>query len=186
MLTPPTTQPEEDGWTEKIRAGDQSAFEALFRAFYPTLCALVARRIRSQESAEEIVQDVLLRVWERRATLDPEQSITRYLYRAARNQALNHVKHRNIVVRTRETVTAFLRPSQPAPEDDLRYQEIATAAEKAIGLLPERCREIFLLSRRGELSYREIATLLGISIKTVETQMGRALSSLRVRLLPYM
>ncbi|MBW3627672.1 MAG: RNA polymerase sigma-70 factor [Gemmatimonadetes bacterium] len=178
--------PEEATWVEKIRLGDQEAFGTLFRALYPSLCNLVTRRVRSPEIAEELVQDIFLRMWERRETLDPEQSITRYLYRAARNQAINHLKHRNIASRAHGVLVLTLRPTQPAAEDEVRYTEIATAAQDAINHLPDRCREIFLLSRQGEQSYSDIAHLLGISIKTVETQMGRALKTLRSALLPYL
>jgi RNA polymerase sigma-70 factor (ECF subfamily) len=184
-MQPPPPPLSETGWTEKIRAGDHDAFEALFHSHYPSLCSLVARRVESPETAEEIVQDVFLRVWERRHALDPELSITHYLYRAARNHAMNHVKHRSIVLRERDAARTALRPSETAPEDRIRYDEIAAVAQRAIEQLPERCREIFLLSRHGELKYAEIASLLGISIKTVETHMVHALSSLRSGLLPY-
>jgi RNA polymerase sigma-70 factor (ECF subfamily) len=182
--SPPS--PQEATWVERIRDGDQESFGTLYRALYPSLCNLVARRVSCPEIAAELVQDVFLRVWERRETLDPEQSITRYLYRAARNQALNHLKHQNIVSRAHGILVLSLRPAQPAAEDGVRYDEIATAAQDAIDHLPDRCGEIFLLSRQGERSYADIARLLGISIKTVETQMGRALKTLRAALLPYL
>lgn len=180
----PAPQPSDRSLTEKIRAGDRDAFSALFRSLYPNLCALAARRVGSPDIAEELVQDVFLRVWERRERLDPEQSVTRYLYRAARNAAMNHLKHRRISERSTDQVILSLHPSQETPEDRLGYSELLEAAQEAIDQLPDRCREIFLLSRQGELKYSEIAQLLGLSIKTVETQMGRALKSLRTQLLP--
>ena len=158
----------------------------MFEALYPSLCSLVARRVGSRAIAEELVQDVFLRIWERRRTLDPERSITGYLYRAARNQAGNHLKHRGIADRSRHTIVLNLRPAETAADEEVRYNEIATVAQDAIDELPARCREIFLLSRHAELSYGEIARLLGLSVKTVETQMGRALKALRARLLPFL
>jgi RNA polymerase sigma-70 factor (family 1) len=173
-------------WTERIRGGDRGAYEALFRALYPSLCSIVDRRVQSPEIAEELVQDLFARVWERRLHLDPEQSITSYLYRSAKNQALNFLKHRKIANEAVGTVVLSLRPAQFSPEDDLCHTELATAAQQAIERLPNRCREIFLLSRQGDLTYAEIASLLGLSVKTVETQMSRALRSLRSDLLPYL
>lgn len=173
-------------WVEKIREGDRKAFAALFHALYPSLCSLVNRRIGAPDVAEELVQDIFARIWEQRDQLDPEQSITRYLYRAARNQALKHLRHRNVVSRSQAFLKASLRQSQPTPEDQARYREVSDAAQDAIEQLPDRCREIFLLSRQGEMKYSEIARTLGISVKTVETQMGRALRALRSALLPYL
>jgi RNA polymerase sigma-70 factor, ECF subfamily len=178
--------PSDATWSERVRSGDHEAFRAMFEALYPSLCSLVARRVGSRAIAEELVQDVFLRVWERRGTLDPEQSITGYLYRAARNQASNHLKHRGIADRSRHTIVVNLRPAETAADEEVRYNEIAGAAQEAIDELPARCREIFLLSRHAELSYGEIARLLGLSVKTVETQMGRALKVLRARLLPFL
>lgn len=185
-LIPSTPLPPDRCCIERIRGGDAEAFGAVFRALYPSLCSLVARRVGSPEIAEELVQDVLVRVWERRAELDPGRSLTRYLYRAAKNRALNHLKHRVFVGRSQELLRMGPRPLQPTPEDQVRYNELLDATEEAIEQLPDRCREIFLLSRQGDLRYLEISRLLGISVKTVETQMGRALKALRSALLPYL
>lgn len=186
VLIASTAPSPERSWSERVRAGDQEAFAALFRALYPSLCGLVARRVGSPEIAEELVQDVFARVWERRETLDPEQSLTRYFYRAARNQALNYLKHRRVVSRSQHQVGEGPHGSVPGPEEEVRYRELSAAAQEAIEQLPDRCREIFLLSRQGEMKYAEIACLLGLSVKTVETQMGRALRGLRAVLLPHL
>ena len=178
--------PSDATWTERVRAGDHEAFRAMFEALYPSLCSVVARRVGSRAIAEELVQDVFLRVWERRESLDSQQSITGYLYRAARNQASNHLKHRGLADRSRHAIVLSLRPAETATDEEARFNEIAGVAQEAIDELPTRCREIFLLSRHAELSYAEIARLLGLSVKTVETQMGRALKTLRARLLPFL
>ena len=181
----PSGQPQDATWAERVRDGDHDAFSAMFHALYPSLCNVVARRVGSRAIAQELVQDVFLRVWQRRDSLDPEQSITGYLYRAAKNQAANHLKHRGLADRSRHTVVLSLVPSAVGADEETRYNEIAAVAQEAIDELPTRCREIFLLSRNAELSYGEIARLLGLSVKTVETQMGRALKALRARLLPF-
>ncbi len=136
-------------------------------------------QVGSLETAEEIVQDVFLRVWQHRARLDPEGSLKALLYRSCHNAALNHLKHREIEQRwQRQALHAPEPPSAPA-ESAAQEHELAHAIQHAVAALPERCRLVFLLSRDQGLSYADIARTLGISIKTVETQMGRALKALR-------
>lgn len=170
-------------WLERIRDGDPDAFRVLFRAFYPALCSYVNRYVGSAAVAEELVQEVFLSVWERRATLDPRSAVEGYLYRIARNRALNHVKHRRVVKNSQDLVIRTHVPP-PTPEDHLHAAEFSDAAQTAIDELPPGAKRIFLLSREAGLSYREIAELLGISVKTVENQMGRALKGLRSALGP--
>jgi RNA polymerase sigma-70 factor, ECF subfamily len=171
---------------EEIRSGGEAAFDALFRAFYPRLCGYVVRFTRSSEIAEELVQEIFASVWQRRSTLDPKGSLDQYLFRAARNRALKYLRQQSVRNRLRDEIEPRCGDRPPTPEEEFRYDEIAAAAQRAIDGLPERCRHIFLLSREGALSYSEIAELLEISVKTVETQMGRALKAVRASLLPYL
>lgn len=167
-------------WLERIRSGDEAAFEALFRAFAPGLCALAARYVGSRAVAEELVQELFLDIWTRRAHLVVDRSVASYLQTAMRHRALNHLRHERRMV-------------MPLPDDGRRDESDAAAPgeselldalelQDAIEHLPARCRLIFTLSRQQDMSYAEIAASLGLSIKTVETQMGRALRSLRERL----
>ena len=166
-------------WVERIRAGDEAAFEALFRALAPGLCALVTRYVGSRAVAEEIVQDLFLEVWTRRAELAIDRSIAGYLFTSARNRALNHAKRERRVVDLalvdRAEQSDAAAPGEAELLDALELQD-------AIAQLPARCRLIFTLNRHQDLSYTEIATSLGLSVKTVETQIGRALKALRERL----
>lgn len=170
----------------EIRSGNEAAFDALFRAFYPRLCRYVGRFIRSPELAEELVQEIFAAIWERRRDWNPQGSLDQYLFRAAKNRALKHLRHEE--VRTRlggEAVS--LRVETPAtPEDLFNLEEMTAAARDAVDALPERRRHIYLLSREGGLTYGEIAEVLDISVNTVQTQMGRALKSVRAALRPYM
>lgn len=167
-------------WLERVRSGDEAAFEALFRAFAPGLCALATRYVASRAVAEELVQDLFLDLWTRRTHLVVERSVASYLQTAMRNRALNHLRHERRVV-------------APPPDEEQRDEADAAAPgeselldalelQDAIEHLPARCRLIFTLSRQQDMSYGEIAASLGLSIKTVETQMGRALRALRERL----
>jgi RNA polymerase sigma-70 factor, ECF subfamily len=169
-------------WVERIRAGDEAAFEALFRALAPGLCALVTRYVRSRQVAEELVQDLFFDLWTRRAQLVIEQALTSYLYIAARNRALNYVKREQRVVPW-SAAAAGRAPddADPAAPDESELLD-ALELQDAIEHLPARCRLIFTLNRQQDMTYGEIATSLGLSIKTVETQMGRALRTLRERL----
>jgi RNA polymerase sigma-70 factor (ECF subfamily) len=182
--SPASEQPLTDGeLVRRIRAGDERALEVVFRAHFAGMAAFVQRYIHSPDVAEELVQDIFLKVWAKREHLSDIDSLKTYLYRAARNQALNHLRRRRI---ERAWETRRTQEGEPmtlgAADDDARGQEVAAAVHVAIAKLPDRCREIFTMSRDGGLTYAEIARALGISIKTVETQMGRALKALRLAL----
>jgi len=109
-----------------------------------------------------------------------------YLYRAAKNLSLNHLKHEKVVREWENEELMKIRLSENDPEEELFQHELSFAIQRAIDRLPERCRLTFTLHRQEGLTYTEIASVLNISIKTVETQMGRALKTLRKLLLPYL
>ena len=166
-----------------MTSSERDAFEAVFRAHYDGLVRFANRLVRSHAEAEELVHDVLLKVWMRRAHLAPTEELKTYLFRSTYNHALNHLRRRKVERLWKRS----LGPDEPiAPptssDDDISRME--TAVRRAVDDLPPRCREIFLLSREDGLSYNAIASTLGISIKTVETQMGRALKALRAALEP--
>lgn len=181
MSHPQRFSPELMGIAE-IRNGDITAFEAVFRTYYRRLCAAVYGFVDSAETAEEIVQELFLRIWRQRESLQITDSLQAYLYQAARNASLNYLKHRRIESQWSERVRAGDAPVARAADEDLAEDELSRAIEAGIAALPERCRLVFTMSRRQGLSYAEIAEALGISVKTVEAQMGRALKSLRERL----
>jgi len=144
------------------------------------MASFVERFVHSPDVAEELVQDIFFKIWTKRGQLSDIDALKTYLYRAARNQALNFLRRAKLERRWQEERWAEGEPSTTfAADDDASGNELATAVQAAIDRLPPRCREIFLLSRDGGLTYAEIARTLGISIKTVETQMGRGLKSLR-------
>jgi RNA polymerase sigma-70 factor (ECF subfamily) len=168
----------------RVQQGDHAAFESLFRAHYDGLVRFANRLIAERMEAEELVQDVMLKVWIRRDRLRAGDDLKTYLYRATRNRALNHLRRR----RVERLWSRSLPPEEPATPPQAPGGEdvtvIAAAIRAAIDALPERCREVFVLSREHELTYAAIAETMGISVKTVETQMGRALKSLRAALEP--
>jgi RNA polymerase sigma-70 factor (ECF subfamily) len=169
---------------ERLRAGDQTAFDSLFRTHYVKLVRVAEAMLRDRASAEETVQDVMLELWRRRESLTVETSIRAYLFRATRNRALNRIRHER-VQRASEPELARQGFAQPA-DANLVEEEIDVALRRALDDLPARCREVFELSRMHGLKYAEIAHALDISVKTVEAQMGKALRIMRERLSPWL
>jgi RNA polymerase sigma-70 factor (ECF subfamily) len=141
--------------------------------------------VRERAPAEEIAQEVMLELWRRRESLQVEQSFSAYLIRSTRNRALNHVRHQRIVAR--ELAAVIIDPPEsPRTDAEMLGTELERAVREAIEALPERAREVFLLSREQGLKYLEIAGVLEISVKTVEKRMGQALLELRARLAPWL
>jgi RNA polymerase sigma-70 factor (ECF subfamily) len=165
----------------RLRAGETSAFDAIFRANYALLVRVAEAMLRDRATAEEIAQDVLLELWRRRETLDVTESVRGYLLQATRNRSLNALRHRAIERRS-EPQLADGVARLPSTDAAVRENEIEVAIQAAIAELPARCRLVFELSRIEGLKYAEIATRLGISVKTVEVQMGKALRILREQL----
>lgn len=166
---------------------DADSFEVLFRQHYSRLCELVNGYVRSRDVAEEIVQDLFLTLWAKQRSAGSTELTAAYLFVAARNRALKHLRHGRVVARVHEQEASEQSERAAGGTDhELRYREAAAAVEAAIAELPDRCREIFVLSRRQHMSYAEIATALGISVKTVEVQMWRALRKLRDALAEYL
>ena len=164
-----------------IRAGDRAAFEQLFRGWYGRLADYAARLVSSPDAAEDVVQTVFVSVWNRREALPDANTLSAYLHRAVRNRALNHLRDsresRHLSIYTDDEPGI-----PPSVESDLADADLATALQEALAELAPRTRAVFLLSREQELTYNEIASTLGISVKTVETLMGRALKALRTTL----
>jgi RNA polymerase sigma-70 factor (ECF subfamily) len=163
-----------------------SALEQAFRAYYAPLCEFTYRYVKSRDAAHELVQDLFLRLWDLADSPNPPLLTAPYLYRAARNHALKYLRHERVVLRWRARAAQGAEATGPWADDDLRQREVTDAVDRAIAELPERSRLVFTLSRREELGYAAIAELLGISVKTVETQMSRALRILRRKLAPFL
>ncbi len=165
----------------RLAAGDEGAFDTIFRTWYSPLVRVATYLLHDPEVAEEVVQDVLLEVWRRRETLALEQEPRRYLMRATRNRALNHVRHQQVAARAAARDVPEESHAAPAPAM-LAAAELEVAIAQAVATLPHRCREVFELSRRHHMSYAQIADALDIAPKTVENQMGKALRILRAAL----
>jgi RNA polymerase sigma-70 factor (ECF subfamily) len=170
---------------EASQGDAESAFDALVRAHYGRLCNFAFRLVRSRETAEDIVQDVFARVWHRREEFDIRDPLP-YLYQAIRNRVTMHARRQRVHERWWQSAACKADRDRPDAGGELECAELAQALSLAVEALPDRCRLIFTMSREQDLTYLEIARVLGISVKTVETQMGRALKTLRTRLAGYL
>ena len=168
---------------ERLRSGDgaEEAFDTMFRSWYAPLVRAAEAMLRDRAAAEEVVQDMMLALWRRRESLVVDESLRAYLYRATRNRALNHLRRQRVEQRG-EPYAGDRNATASIADSALGERELAEAIRDAVTSLPPRCREVFQLSRTHGLTYAEIATTLGISVKTVEVQMGKALRVLRERL----
>jgi len=169
---------------ERIREGEEHAFEIAFLKYFNPLTKYIWKFVRSEDLAKEIVQEVFTEIWECRRSLKPSGHLRGYLFEVARNKALDYIKHKKIV-------DQYISESKRQKRDNLNkkaysydadYSGLIKEADKAINDLPPKARKIYKLNRNEGLTYKEISEYLDISIKTVETHMRRVLKKLRNRL----
>mgnify|MGYP002777694934 CR=1 FL=1 len=171
---------------EAIRQGDERLFETMFRQHYAPLCRYAHPFTKDWDEAEEVVQAVFMTVWEKRDSLEITISLKSYLYRAVHNRCLNRIRHAAVQAEYQQHAIYEGAQSFEAPAQTLMAAELSDRLREAIQKLPEQCRLAFTMSRFEELKYQEIADRLGISIKTVENQIGKALRILRTELAEYL
>ncbi len=164
---------------ERLRNKDKRAFELVFREYFGMMKIYAMRYMDDREDAEEIVQDVFFKFWEKCETIAPDSSVKSYLYRAVHNSCLNSIKHQKVKDAYQKYMVQMMQTEQAADPWNEEVKDKAERIREAIEELSPRCAEIFKLSRYEGLKYQEIADHLEISIKTVEVQMGKALKSLR-------
>ncbi len=173
----------------KVRQnGDKQAYEELFRLYHKRLHGFAYTFVRQAETAEDIIQTVFLNIWADKQNWDPPGTVREYLFAAVRNQALNVLRHQKVVADKEEEVIRSFEELSKATliHDHMDSGEFNKQVQQGIESLPPRCRQIYLLNRRSGLTYIEIAEYLGVSINTVNTQMGRALKSLRDHLADFL
>jgi RNA polymerase sigma-70 factor, ECF subfamily len=160
---------------------DRKAFELLFQEHYGALGRFAAGYINDRESAEEIVQDVFVNLWQKRDSIDSNKPVKSYLYTSVKNRCLNYIRDNKKFRSQYLDIEAELEI--PVKERDY-FSEAYTEqkVKQALEKLPEKCREVFELNRFEGLKYQQLADKLGISVKTVEAQMSKALKILREEL----
>ena len=164
---------------QQIKEGDVQAYERVFRQYYPLLCIYAAGITGRIDIAEEIVQELFYVLWRDRERLNITFSFKSYLYGSVRNRSLHYCEHREVIERHRNNAADGIIPQSPSPQDIMEYKELEFLLLCTIRKLPPRRLDIFRMHRIDGKKYAEIASLLSISVKTVEAEMTRALKALR-------
>ena len=167
-------------------SGRESSYNALFNEYYLVLTAYARTYVADTDLAREIVQDMFVRLYESRHLLKNVAALKSYLYRSVRNSCLNHLKSNKIHHRHKEKI----RLAQSGEEHDITIEiqesELEHRIFQIVSGLPEKCRQVFRMSRVDGLKNDEIAVKCNISKRTVETQISKALKVLRMELAPYL
>ena len=169
----------------KIKAGDEKAFEKLFRHMYQALCAYANKFLQDLDLAEEFTQDVFYRLWEKREQLDINISLESYIYKSVYNKCITYIQRNKLKARYEKYIQySHIQHGNDASEM-VRMQELSELVNKTLKTLPDKTQVIFKLSRFEGLKYHEIADKLSVSVKTVEANMTRALKLFRKNLGAY-
>lgn len=167
-----------------IQNGEQKAFDSLFRKYYPMLCAY-AHRFVELEDAEEIVQEIMVWMWEKRTNLAIESSLNQYLFKMTYHRSLNLITKKEVINRAE---TLFCKKNLEMLDDANFYQveELSQRIEEAIAALPESYQTAFIMHRFKAMSYKEIGEALNVSPKTIDYRIQQALRLLREQLKDYL
>lgn len=170
----------------KLKQNDEQALELLFKTHYKALLRFAKTILKDASQAEDTVQDVFIKIWEKRQNLVINTSLKSYLYMAVRNHCLNALKLNERKYWMEEGMENDEKMAINDVENKLVAKSLQQQITQAIELLPDKCKLTFQLSRYENMSYKEIAETMNVSIKTVENQMGKALATLRNYLSPYL
>lgn len=165
-----------------LTKADRKAYAEIFERYSPLLVAHAYRILSDEEEAGDIVQDVMLNLWEKRGQINTNLPISGYLYKAVRNRIFNLMSHKKVIGRYEESMIAYMEGTHVASDEQLREKELTAMLEKEIALLPEKMREVFVLYKMEELSYKDIAERLGISDKTAKQQVYNAVKILKTKI----
>ncbi|CAG5018092.1 hypothetical protein DYBT9275_05924 [Dyadobacter sp. CECT 9275] len=160
-------------------------FEQVFKTYFKGLHAYACTILRDEIVAEEMVQNVFCRLWEKTDQIEIRESVSGYLYRSVYHESLNYLKHLKVRDAYQAHALYHIETANSTAEH-LAHRELQERLEMALKELPEKCRTIFQLSRFEELKYQEIADRLQLPVKMVENQMGKALRLLRLKLVDFL
>lgn len=169
----------------RLKYGDQTAFELLFHFYYPGLVMFSTQFTADRNEAEEIVQDFFVRFWQRHDQISLTDSLKSFFFLSVKNSSLNFLKHKKVEEKYIRKMTEMADRHLAYDPDLYVDSELQEKVKQAIDLLPERCREVFVMSRLRGMRNDDIASELNISKRTVETQISKALKVLRVELKDY-
>ncbi|MBL4655698.1 MAG: RNA polymerase sigma-70 factor [Bacteroidia bacterium] len=170
----------------KIEKIDKSSFEELFRTYFTGLCSFAKKYVQDLDIGKDIVHDVFVNMWDKRESIDTSKSIKSYLFTSVHNRCLNYIRDNKKFDQNEVDLERLNTDQNWESSDKLVEIELEEKINKVLDSLPEKCREIFLMNRFEGLKYKEVAEKLDISVKTVETQMSKALKILRENLVEYL
>jgi RNA polymerase sigma-70 factor (ECF subfamily) len=168
----------------RLKDRDQAAFTEIYDRYWSVLYLHVRNLLRQEEEARDIVQELFTSMWQKTGTLQPNTSLSGYLYRSVRNRVFDHIRRRKVVSDYVASLSEFLEQGDVEADALLREKELSRLIEEEIGRLPKKMRVIFEMSRKEHLSYQQIARELGVSEHTVKSQVSNALRELRSKLGP--
>lgn len=174
----------QDDILARLKADDRNALQEIFNSYYPVVCKVIIRYVRDKSLTEDLAQEVFIRFWNKRHKIEINSSLGAYLKRMGVNEALGHLRS-NKHFETDEFTLDSIKEVDESAEEQFLYGELKNHITTAINGLPPKCQTVFKMSRYDEMTYKEISAALGISIKTVENQMGKALRVLRSNLKQY-
>lgn len=187
-MSVPRQTPQDRIWIGQIRSGDAAALDSVFRSFYAELCAFGYRYVRSRALAEDLVHDVFAHIWFERDRWQVRDSLKAYLYGAVRNRAISAIRRQVVEKRWEARVHATQQLTSAHAENqgpgELEREDLARVVCEVLAGLPERCRMAVTLRWQRQLSYAEIAEVMGISVNTVEVHITRACRAVRERYPP--
>ena len=163
---------------ELLREGDPLSFEILFQKYYVRFYNFVFNLTKSSQAAEDIIQNVFMKIWINRRNLRPDQSIHNYIYVLSKREMLNHIRDRKAYVQV-ERLVMTEQPSEEVTDQNMALRELDDRIRKFIADMPEQRRKVFLLSRYKGLTNKEIANMMGLSVRTVDRHINLALTSLK-------
>lgn len=171
---------------ERLKEGDSKAFESVFRFWYEPLVHFAEEYISDLDSARNIVQDIFMKLWEKHELVDPDSNLKSYLYMATRNASLSYLRHLKVessyfekTIKNNEDLQLNYEALEELNLEQIDFSKLEKLIQDTIDSLPERCREVFLMSRYDEMKNKEIAEKLNISVKAVEANITRAITKLR-------
>jgi RNA polymerase sigma-70 factor (ECF subfamily) len=168
---------------DELKTGDIRLYESLFREYYRPLVVYAMKYVRDADAAKEIVQEFFVRLYEKRSSLVIDTSLKSYFYRSVYNSCINYITH--MEMRNRHIRNLAMQSENEFSDDQVALIELQNRIYKTVENMPDQCRRIFKMNRFEGLKNEQIAVKLGISKRTVETQISKALRILRKKLADY-
>lgn len=165
-----------------LHQSDRLAYTEIYERFFGILYTFVYKKIKDEEDAKDILQELFTTIWAKRETLEFKGPLASYLYKAVRNRMIDFAAHQDIKSKYFQSLTNFIDKNEILSDHLIREKQLVALIEKEISSLPKKMREVFLLSRKANLSYKEIAEQLDLSEQTVRSHVKHALYILRRRL----